>query len=64
MSYPCLKCKKPVQAYGCRFCDACYYPGIDEEYNEYQALMAEGYRHEDAAVRSGYMGAEELEGES
>ncbi len=64
-NYECLKCNKEVDVYGCRFCDSCYYPGIDDDYNEYQGLIAEGHSAMQAAVLSGYEGAEKYcEGEA
>ncbi len=56
----CLKCRQGVHVYGCRWCDDCYYPGIDEVYNDYRSMLEEGYRNVDAAVRSGWKGAEEI----
>ena len=56
----CLKCGKQKQVSESRWCGICYYPGIDEDWNEYQALLAEGCSRADAAVRSGWMGAEEV----
>lgn len=56
----CLKCRGEKQVYGSRWCGDCWYPGIDEVYNEYRAMLAEGYRSADAAVRSGWLGVEEI----
>tara|TARA_R110001599_G_scaffold100770_9_gene258151 strand:+ start:10825 stop:11010 length:186 start_codon:yes stop_codon:yes gene_type:complete len=56
----CLKCKKPTKVYGSKWCPNCHYPGIDEDYKEFQNLLKEGYRRADAAVRSGWLGAEEI----
>lgn len=57
---PCLRCRQRVHVLGCRWCKDCYYPGIDEVYNKYRALLDEGCRRVDAAVRSGWKGAEEI----
>lgn len=59
----CLRRLEPTQVFGCRWCSECYYPGIDETYNEYQALLSEGYRRIDAQLLSGWMGIEEVNGE-
>jgi DnaJ-class molecular chaperone len=56
----CLKCNGNKKVYGGRWCDTCWYPGIDEDWNEYQSLIDEGYRRADAAVRSGWLSAEEI----
>lgn len=59
----CLRCKKLTQVFGCRWCSECWYPGIDEEYNEYQALLSDGHSRINAQVLSGWMGIEEVNGE-
>ena len=56
----CLKCREKKQEYVNRWCADCFYPGIDDYWNEYQKMIAEGYRRADAAVRSGWLGAEEI----
>jgi len=56
----CTKCRKVTEVFGSKWCASCYYPGIDDDYEEYQALLNEGYRRADAAVRSGWLGAEEI----
>ena len=56
----CMKCGGQIQVFGSRWCKTCWYPGIDKVWNEYQALLDEGYRRADAAVRSGWLGAEEI----
>ncbi|USD64197.1 hypothetical protein [Vibrio sp. SCSIO 43136] len=55
----CLRCKKEVQVYGSRWCQDCYYPGIDETYDEYKAMLAEGHRPIQAAVQSGWQDPDE-----
>lgn len=56
----CKKCKKPTEVFGSSWCSSCWYPSIDEVYQDYQNMLAEGFRREDAAVRSGWLGAEEI----
>lgn len=54
----CKKCKSviPQESHkGHELCDDCLI-----EFQEYQSLLDEGYRLEDAAVRSGWRGAEEI----
>ncbi|WP_444883496.1 hypothetical protein [Microbulbifer sp. PSTR4-B] len=60
----CKRCgnviqERPVPAW----CDQCHYPGIEDEYREMRALIEEGYSYADAAVRSGYVGAEHFCGD-
>lgn len=45
------------------WCMRCHYPGIDEDYQEYQNLKDEGYPAPQAAVMSGWKGYEEVAGE-
>ncbi|MGR5299284.1 hypothetical protein ACPV5U_28505 [Vibrio mediterranei] len=57
MSHRCCRCSKtfvPTASSSTRFCDDCFYPGIEEDYDEYQALLDEGHRRIDAAVMSGW----------
>lgn len=49
----CLRCRKEIDQSE-RFCNDCYYPGIEETYDEYQALLNEGHRRIQAAVMSGW----------
>lgn len=49
----CKRCGTNVPE-GIRWCEHCAYPGIDNDYEEYQALLDEGYRRIDAAVLSGW----------
>ncbi|MGK0272151.1 MAG: hypothetical protein ACI88H_002817 [Cocleimonas sp.] len=56
----CNKCRGGVDVYGSRFCADCYYPGIDDDWNEYQDLIADGHPRNQAAVLSGWLGAEEI----
>lgn len=56
----CLKCGGQKQVFGCRWCEDCYYPGIDEDWNEFRALIEGGYSRAKAAVMSGWVGAEEI----
>ena len=49
----CKRCRTTV-AEGTRWCERCAYPGIDDDYEEYQALLDEGYRRIEAAVMSGW----------
>ncbi|EGU33955.1 hypothetical protein [Vibrio scophthalmi] len=53
MTTRCRRCNTPIQEHT-RWCDDCFYVGIDEVYEEYQSMLAEGYRRIDAAVRSGW----------
>ena len=62
MTDQCLKCKEPVKP-GCRWCPDCWYPGIDEDYNQFKDMLEEGHRYIDAAVNSGYRGLEEFGGD-
>ena len=58
---PCQKCRSNTpEVFGSRWCSNCYYPGIDDDYEEYQSMLEEGYRQIDAAVQSGWRGAEEF----
>lgn len=36
-------CGKRTEVFGSRWCATCWYPGIDEDYERYRALRAEGY---------------------
>lgn len=56
----CKKCSKQTEVHGSSWCKTCWYPGIDENWKEFQALLDEGYRYADAAVQSGWLGAEEI----
>jgi len=38
---------------GVRWCPECYYPGIDEDFQRYQDLRADGYSAYQARVMSG-----------
>ena len=53
----CKKCRADCNG---TWCEDCYYPGIDEDYEEFRALLADGHCYIDAAVRSGWRGAEEF----
>ena len=48
----CCRCHTLIEDHT-RWCDDCFYPEIDETYDEYQALLAEGHRRIQAAVMSG-----------
>lgn len=56
----CQKCNKLTEVHSSRWCASCHYPGIDDDYEEYRALLDEGHRPIDAAVMSGWKGAEEV----
>ncbi len=60
----CERCRRPTQVFGSRWCAACHYPGIDEDYAEFEALIEEGHSRAQAAVLSGWMGAEEITGDN
>lgn len=49
----CRRCRKETDQDE-RFCGDCHYPGVEEAYNEYQALLDEGYPRIQAAVMSGW----------
>lgn len=53
MSNKCNRCKKTTID-NSKWCDDCFYPGIDETYQEYRDLIAEGHRRIQAAVMSGW----------
>jgi len=53
----CQKCKKPSDS---KWCDDCWYPGIDDDYAEFRALLEEGHTYAYAAVMSGWKGIEEI----
>lgn len=52
--YPCLKCRGWVQVFGSRWCQDCYYPGIDRDYQAYRDLIEEGHSQYQAGVMSGW----------
>lgn len=59
----CSLCRKNRAAvWGCRFCPTCYYPGLDEDYNRYLDLRAEGYSVYQSRVMSGLQDPEVLNG--
>lgn len=45
------------------WCQRCNYPGIDDDYQQFQDLKDEGYPTAQAAVMSGWRGFEEVAGE-
>ncbi|MEZ0147977.1 MAG: hypothetical protein AB9Q19_01455 [Candidatus Reddybacter sp.] len=53
----CQICRTPVSE---EYCNACWYPGIDEDYQEFIALLDEGHARHAAYVLSGLKGAEEV----
>lgn len=58
----CRRCRTvtpPDQHY----CHRCDYPGIDDDWREYQALIDDGYDTAQAAVMAGWRGAEEIGGD-
>lgn len=50
----CKRCRKPITDSSSKWCDECFYPGIDDDYEEYQSLLEEGHRPIQAAVMSGW----------
>ena len=56
----CLKCDTSPPRKLSKWCEKCYYPGIDDDYNELHALLEDGYRYVDACVMSGWKGVEEI----
>ncbi len=49
----CCRCHIEIED-GYRWCDKCFYPGIDETYDEYRSLLSEGHRRIQAATMSGW----------
>jgi len=47
-------CNKPTDVFGSRFCAACWYPGIDEDYTMYRAYRADGYGSYQAKLMVGW----------
>jgi len=60
MSDTCKRCNEPLAGDNSRWCIDCYYPGIDDDYQRFKDMLADGYRYIDAAVQSGWRGAEEF----
>ena len=49
----CCRCGKRVDVDGAQFCDACWYPGINEDWRRYRDLVAEGYTRFQAKIMAG-----------
>ncbi|HCZ9717261.1 TPA: hypothetical protein O4I98_004883 [Vibrio parahaemolyticus] len=49
----CGRCRADIPNHQ-TWCDDCYYPGIDDDYAEYQALLDEGYSRIMAATMIGW----------
>ncbi|EMC9391293.1 hypothetical protein ACXOL9_004126 [Vibrio parahaemolyticus] len=49
----CGRCRTEIPNHK-NWCDNCDYPGIDDDYAEYQALLEEGYTRIMAATMSGW----------
>ncbi|PCD85617.1 hypothetical protein [Vibrio mediterranei] len=65
MNNHCRRCSKELASIddlSTRFCNECFYPGIEETYDEYQALLDEGHRRIQAAVMSGWQDPDEAGG--
>ncbi|WP_234497887.1 hypothetical protein [Vibrio maritimus] len=58
MENTCKRCHKKTVNHG-RFCNDCFYPGIEETYDEYQTLLDEGHRRIQAATMSDWQDPEE-----
>lgn len=56
----CVKCRKPCQVFGCRWCANCYYPGIDRDYERYRDLLEEGYTRYQAKLMAGWGDPDEV----
>ncbi len=54
----CNSCNKQSPT---AFCEQCHYPGIEDDYQTYLDLLDEGHSRHQAAVLSGWRGAEEIE---
>ncbi len=54
----CQRCHGFTVCTESKWCDQCHYPGIDNDWDEYQALLADGYRSAEAKLMSGWEGAE------
>ena len=49
----CRRCHTHIPT-GERWCENCHYPGIDDDYADYQSLLDEGYSRIMAATMSGW----------
>ena len=56
----CRSCRDSVEVHGSNWCTTCWWPGIDEAWQEMRDLIEEGHPYHQAAVLSGYKGAEEI----
>lgn len=56
----CNRCHVELKAPARRWCSECEYPGIDDDYREYMALIEEGHPRHQAAVQSGWRCASEF----
>jgi len=56
-SSDCRVCKNPTRE---EYCNVCWYPGIEDDYQEFIALLDEGHTRHAAGVLSGLKGAEEV----
>lgn len=57
---PCRRCRVMHDSSEGPWCRVCHYPGIADDWQQMQDLVAEGHSRHQAAVLSGYMGAEEI----
>ncbi|WP_339869003.1 hypothetical protein [Pseudohongiella nitratireducens] len=60
MSDTCKRCNDLPARNNSRWCGECHYPGIDDDYQLFKDMLSDGYRYIDAAVQSGWRGAEEF----
>jgi hypothetical protein len=49
----CRKCRCETQVFGSSWCQDCYYPGIDRDYQRFDALIEEGYPRYQARIMAG-----------
>lgn len=62
--YKCLLCNNnKVSVYGARFCEDCYYPSIDDDWQKYEDLIAEGYTRYQAKIMAGLADPDEVQEE-
>lgn len=55
----CRRCRKETQVFGSSWCEDCYYPGIDRDYQRFDDLCAEGYTRHQARIMAGLADPEE-----
>jgi hypothetical protein len=50
----CHKCRRYVEEFGSRWCEGCYYPGIEQDYARFHDLREEGYLAREASLMVGW----------